>query len=351
MAEFDIRLVTRHDTVNNWESSLSIIKLGELAIAYAPDGLGYVPTELRLGVGKTWENTPTGLVPFVKINVTNGRNLDVPAQRGVNWNLPTLAQAMDAIFNPYIPPAIAINPNYLALVEAGDTFTSMGQSFAVSMFSALNIFKDGGIKNLYVDGGSARPLTDQSVDSLTQTVVKDIIVTSTVASVVQVISVSVKNSKVPAGQSPAFITAIANVEFRRRSGYFLWKNTDDLLLKTDAQITAIIKSITGPINGVRNSYIAGNGNKNFGQIVFNSDLVGSGDASYAGAGGYYNLYTYYPSDAGTVAYSTPGDEATPISGVTHKLFSYINGGATTGYKLSKLNNTNKIIGTTILNIN
>lgn len=339
--QFDIRLITRNDFIDNWESSGSIIRRGELAIAF--DSLGN-PVELKIGEDKTWNNTDTGLVPFKPIVTTLGRNLDNPGgARTTSWNLGTLNEALLEIFAPYVLPGVSLSPNSFANQEVGTTYAVTGQLFNAALTNVQNILIEGNRK-IYVDG-TAISIGLQGSLNTNESITKTFSANRTTSGNYEVLNVFIKNNR-DSGQ----IAAVANVPFKLRSGYFLWKNNDNLLTKTDSEISTIIQSMTGNVTGVRNSSIATDGNKNFGQITFNTASVPTDDSS-TGGDGFYNLYVYNPTSAGTPVLSTPGDETTPLTDITYKTFNYTKGNATTSYKLTKLNTTSKLLGIQPLNIN
>jgi hypothetical protein len=341
MAEFDIRIVTRHDFVSQWENSGSIIKKGELAIGFSNTG---VPVELKIGVGNTWNNTPTGLVPFNPIVVSGGRNLDTPTLRDATWNLQTLDEALQAIFAPYVIPSLSVTPNTFTTQEVGSTFTINNQQFTVSAFNTKNILTESGFKRLYVDGSSVS-LTDQSSNTINQIITKTITANRNISGNETVITISVKDSK-----SGNLITpVIASVPFRRRSGYFLWKNNDSLFNKSDSEISSIIRGLNN-ITGVRNTGISGDGQRGHGTIPFNTTSIPLDDVSASGGNGFYDIYCYNPEATGNPILFNPSAGSSNSQTVERKNFSYTNGSASLPYILTKTLSGDKIVGTYSLTI-
>lgn len=353
MAEFDIRVITRNDFLTNWENSGSIIKKGELAIAFSSTG---VPLELKIGVGNTWNNTPSGLVPFIPIVTTTGRDLDNPGgPRTTTWQIETLYEAMQEIFMPYVKPGISLSPAAFTEQEVGNSVTYTSQAFNAGLVNAQNILVEGGQKKIYIDG-VARNLANQSAQSTNEAITKTFTSNRTTAGSDVVLTVMVKDSR-----DSSQISASATITYKLRSGYFLWKNSDPLFTfdqvsktmiskKTDAEITAIIKSVTGNIGRVRASTITnGNngGGKSFGTIFFNSELISPSDPSYA-TNGLYDLYVYN-TVGNAVIYNPTAGAGNPL-GVGSTTFQYTNGNATTNYFLTKTPDVSKILGEYDLNI-
>ena len=301
MAEFDIRVITRNDFLTNWENSGSIIKKGELAIAFSSTG---VPLELKIGVGNTWNNTPSGLVPFIPIVTTTGRDLDNPGgPRTTTWQIETLYEAMQEIFMPYVKPGISLSPAAFTEQEVGNSVTYTSQAFNAGIVNAQNILVEGGQKKIYIDG-VARNLANQSAQSTNEAITKTFTSNRSTAGSDVVLTVMVKDSR-----DSSQISASATIQYKLRSGYFLWNDADPLFAKTDAEISSIIHSITGNISGVRNSGIANNGSKSFGTVNFQTGNVPTGDPSN---GAFYNIYIYNPVANGTpVAYNPSAGPTNP----------------------------------------
>lgn len=348
MAEYSIRLVTRHDTLSNWVGSESIIKEGEIAIAFKDlkvNGV-YVPIELKMGAGVRWRDTPQGLMAFDPIITTMGRDLNNPGgTRNATWNWTNFNDALQELYAPYVAPGIQLSPTNKPNLEVGTTVTYTNEAFNAALFNAKNILIEGN-KKIYIDG-TARALFDQTNNVVNEVITKTVIANLSVYGDFTLLTVMVKNAK-----DSAQVTVTAKVTFKYRSGYFLWNDADNLMGKTDSQITTIINALGDNITGSKFTGIDANGDKNFGRISFDTNSVINSNPAYAGPTGYYNLYVFNPMTQGTPIISTPGDETTPIQDIDYKTFNLVVGTATTSYKLTKLRSTSRFNGSGVtLNIN
>lgn len=315
--QYDIRILMRSDTADNWDAQNPTLRVAEMGYAFV-DGEVY---GVKVGINKPWSDTPWFMLAFAPINTSYGRDLDNPGgTRNKYWNITDLNTAMQEVFNPYSPPSIAISsPSSFPVQEVGVTYAT-SQAFNIAIGNALNVKKESGIKKLYVNG-TAQDLSNQVLAAVNETVTKNISANMTVSGSQTVLSVNVLRSD----NSVAVSTSIG-VTFYYRSGYFLWPASDDLMAKTDAQITTIIQSLGSDVTGVKHSSLNYNGGKSFGTVGFDSTPAGSG---------LYNVYVFYPTAAGTATIAPDAFRTSPV-GVNHRTFNYVKAAATTNYKISKM---------------
>lgn len=334
---FDIRIQLRRDSSANWELENPILKIGELAFAIDSG----VCTRVKLGIGVTWNNTPTLLTPLKRIQTTTGRNLDLPNKPyNKTWDLSDINVMMNEIFNPYSAPTIGISTDAIPLQEVGDTYTQADKNFNIGIGNASSIKVEGSLKYIYIDD-VGRQLVDQvSTGAVNELVTKSVSANKNTPGLVQILKVHVLRS-----DNSSQVVATYNVEFRLRSGFFLWKNNDPLFAKTDSEISSILHSIENGISGVRDSSINSNGAKPNGTVNFNTANVPSGDPSATGGNGFFDIYVYNPVANGTPIIFNPSAGASNKQETESKDFSYTNGTASTSYRLTKTISSDKIVGT------